>query len=122
MMLKQQCSHPLQCKTAIGARCARADCAMHHGATIIPSDLCPSVAEQKRKAEEQAGGPCFRMWLTRAEFDAANFADWHCYELVDGRLAIWRQYADLRRLRNTRGAERVYEQILERRIDDDGLI
>jgi hypothetical protein len=89
---------------------------LHHGATIIPHGLCPSVDAQRRKAEEQAGEPCFRMWMTRAEFDAASFADWNCYEMSDGRLAIWRKYSDLRTLRKQ--AYHVYNAVIERRLSD----
>lgn len=83
--------------------------------TVIEIRL--TVAEQRALVEAQTGEPCFRMWLTRQEYERGSFSDWPEFELSDGRIAIWRKESDLDTLQTTNAM--VWRAIMERRIDDD---
>lgn len=87
------------------------------GAMLVQHDEAPDVATQRKLMESRAGGPVFRIWITKEEFIRANFADWICYELSDGRLALWRKYEDAKKLRGMDLP--VYNALMERRLADD---
>lgn len=76
-----------------------------------------TVAEQRAMVEAEAGGPCFRIWLTQSEFARSDFCDWTCYTLSDGRVAIWRRESDMETLQAQNVL--VYRAIMSRRIDDN---
>jgi hypothetical protein len=77
-----------------------------------------TVPEQRKMVEAEAGEPCFRMWVSRQEFERGSFADWTHYELSDGRIAIWRRESDLDKLQ-AGGEINMWRAITERRITDD---
>jgi hypothetical protein len=85
-------------------------------AAVIRLEL--TIDEQRKWVSAEAGGPVFRMWITREEFERGSFADWTAYELRDGRLAIWRPEADLLKLKKA-GEFRLLKAIEERRLPDD---
>lgn len=81
-----------------------------------------SVEEQRKLVERELGAPCFRMWMTEAEKTKVLFAiqDWTCYQLRDGRWAVWRKEADLEVLK-AHGEMTVYANIQARRLTDEVL-
>lgn len=87
------------------------------GAILVEHDEAPEVAEQRALMRNRAGGEdVFRVWVSRDEFNRASFADWLCYELSDGRIALWRKFSDAKALRKTNPA--VYNALMERRLED----
>lgn len=82
-------------------------------------EIVLSVEEQKKFVEAKTGEPCFRMWMSKAEFDRAErFDDWTHYDLCDGRIAIWRKESDLANLQKG-GEIGLWRAIMERRLADD---
>lgn len=80
----------------------------------IQIELKLTVAEQRAWVEADCGVPCFRMWLSKAEYvKAGEFADWTAWILSDGRIAVWRKWSDLD---NT--SPEVWVAIMERMLDD----
>ena len=87
------------------------------GAIIVEHDEAPDVETQRKLMTSRAGGaPVFRMWITKEEFHNGHFADWICYELSDGRLALWRKFEDLQKTRLQSNS--LYNAIIERRLPD----
>jgi hypothetical protein len=92
---------------------------------VAPCPGCPEpvtieirlgIAEQRALAEAEAGGPCFRMWLTAEEAHSVENDDWTVYPLRDGRFSAWRKQADVDALMLT--DKRLAMAILARKIDD----
>lgn len=81
-------------------------------------DIELTVDDQRKLVEREAGGPCFRMWITADERKQMDVPDWSCYRLSDGRFALWRKESSLQDLR-TGGAYMVASRIDERRLRDD---
>jgi hypothetical protein len=86
------------------------------GAIIVEQGEAPDVETQRKLMASRAGEPVFRMWITKEEFRAGSFSDWICYELSDGRLALWRKFSDLRATREQ--SKMLYDAIVARRLDD----
>lgn len=59
-----------------------------------------SIDEQRKIVEHTAGEPCFRMWLTRAEYEVSKrlTPDYTYAALKDGRFSVWRRRSDLTKL------------------------
>lgn len=79
-----------------------------------------TVAEMRKVAEHHAGEPCFRMRLTKAEYEIASRTqpDFTYGALSDGSFAVWRRNSDLLKLK-TNGEVSLARFIESRIINDD---
>lgn len=83
----------------------------------IQIELKLTVAEQRAWVEKDCGEPCFRMWLSKAEYvKAGEFADWTAWILSDGRIAVWRKKSDLYKAPSV-----IQAAIMRRIISDDSV-
>lgn len=86
----------------------------------ITIELTP--ADIRGIVEKHVGEPCFRMIITGPEYavlSLQNPPDWTFHHLQDGRVAMWRKYSDLAKLKRGRLANpALYEDIKARMIED----
>lgn len=88
-------------------------------ATVINLNL--TVAEQRKVVEHMAGGSCFRMRITNAEWSVlqGQVPSWQFCTLKDGSRAMWQPYSELQALkRGPRMNHALYENIRSKIIAD----
>lgn len=90
-------------------------------AESVTIEIHLTVAEQRKIVEHEAGGPCFRMWLTDKEASALrrmHGTDFTMHPLEDGRWAQWRKESDMDTL-HSRGDMVLWNELNARRLSDD---
>lgn len=78
----------------------------------IEMNLPPKLCADRHFVETAMGGPCFRFWMTRPEFEMVCPDDVFAYELTNGRMAVWRLNSALAGLQDETALRQMHARLL----------